>query len=103
MTPEALHIQGTNGHSYYKNKVDGMHFDANLQFGLAGTTKIEFQYFETGMIWCIFQSHNKISMIEFEHSSVSVINRYKDLNENEAISHERPWGMLHEAVHCEQN
>ncbi len=47
MTPEALHIQVTNGHSYYKNKVDGMHFDANLQFGLAGTTKIEFQYFET--------------------------------------------------------
>ncbi len=75
-----------------------------LQFGLAGTTKIEFQYFElSGMIWCIFQSHNKISMIELEHSSVSVINRYKDLNENEAISHERPWGMLPEAVHCEQN
>lgn len=30
VTPEALHIQVTNGRSYYKNKVDEMHFDVKL-------------------------------------------------------------------------
>lgn len=79
MTPEALHIQLQMAAITIKIRWTECILMPIWNLALQVQHKFYFNILKLcEMIWCIFQSHNKISpMIELEHSSVAVIERFE--------------------------